>query len=163
MIELAFETGLRVSEISALTCGDLNLQGQRPGIRVERGKGGTRRFVRIRPTFCDQATDYLHWKTRQGESVTAGAAVFPSPQGGHLGVRALQKRFARIMGEAGISGHSLHHCRHTYASELLRASGGNLRLVQKQLGHKKITTTQIYADIFDPDMTAALDQLYTDA
>ena len=42
--------------------------------------------------------------------------------GGHLTVRALQKAFARVCRAAGVTGHSLHHCRHTYASELLRAA-----------------------------------------
>ena len=60
---------------------------------------------------------------------------------------------------AEVEGHSIHHCRHTFASELLRASG-NLRLVQKQLGHSKITTTQVYADVFDSEMDEAIERIY---
>lgn len=75
-------------------------------------------------------------------------------------VRALQKIFTRVCEAVGIKGHSIHHCRHTYGSELLAASGGNLRLVQKQLGHSKITTTQVYADVFDGEMDAAVEGMY---
>lgn len=52
-----------------------------------------------------------------------------------------------------VAGHSVRHCRHTCAGELLHANGGNLQLVQKRLGHAKITTTPIYADVFDPEWT----------
>jgi site-specific recombinase XerC len=41
--------------------------------------------------------------------------------------------------------------RHTHATFLYKASGNNLRLVQKQLGHSKVTTTQIYADAMDAE------------
>ena len=75
-------------------------------------------------------------------------------------VRALQKAFERVCEGAGVTNHSVHHCRHTYASELLRSSGANLRLVQKQLGHSKITTTQVYADVFDEEMDKAVENLY---
>jgi len=79
---------------------------------------------------------------------------------GHLSRRTIQRVFERLARRAGISGHSFHHLRHTYASHLYRASNYNLRLVQKQLGHASIRTTQIYADVFDEDLKNALERLY---
>ena len=48
-----------------------------------------------------------------------------------------------------------------HACELYRASGYNLRLVQKQLGHASIRTTEVYADVVDADMQRALERLYS--
>jgi len=56
--------------------------------------------------------------------------------------------------------YSIHCCRHTYACELYRASGYNLRLVQKQLGHSNSRITEVYADIFHPDTEKSLEKLY---
>jgi len=80
--------------------------------------------------------------------------------GGHLARRTIQRVFERVAGRAGISGHSFHHLRHTYASHLYRAGGYNLRMVQKQLGHSSIKTTQVYADVFDEDLNQAVEKLY---
>jgi len=78
----------------------------------------------------------------------------------HISRRTVQRVFERIAKKAGITGHSFHHLRHTYASHLYRASNYNLRLVQKQLGHSSIKTTQVYADVFDEDLNQALAKLY---
>ena len=43
----------------------------------------------------------------------------------------------------------------------VKASGYNLRLVQKQLGHSSIRTTEVYADVMEPDTQKALEKLYT--
>jgi site-specific recombinase XerD len=76
--------------------------------------------------------------------------------------RAIEKAFKRTAARAGLSSHySIHGLRHTYACELYRASGYNLRLVQKQLGHSHIGTTQVYADVVEPDMQRALQKLYS--
>lgn len=71
--------------------------------------------------------------------------------------RALQKAFKRAARRAGLSErYSVHSLRHTYATHLLRASGYNLRLVQRQLGHSRITTTQVYADVLAEDARKAM-------
>ena len=75
--------------------------------------------------------------------------------------RAMQKVFKRCAKRAQLnSGYSIHAARHTYACFLLKASDWNLRLVQKQLGHARISTTQVYADVMMPDVKKALDRLY---
>ena len=57
---------------------------------------------------------------------------------------------------------SIHSLRHTYAVRLYKASGYNLRLVQKHLGHSSVTTTQVYADVLDADVDQALANLDLD-
>ena len=52
-----------------------------------------------------------------------------------------------------------HTLRHTYATRLYKSSNNNLRLVQRQLGHVSVATTQVYADIMDEDVDKALEKL----
>jgi site-specific recombinase XerD len=67
------------------------------------------------------------------------------------------KKLARL---AGISKHhSIHSLRNTYTTNLYRASGYNLRLVQKQLGHSNITTTTVYSDVISKDLEDAVEKL----
>jgi integrase/recombinase XerC len=105
---------------------------------------------------------YLLWKQTIGEPTGLGdPLLLSSNTGGHMTTRALEKAFKRTAARAGLPSHYSIHClRHTYACELYRASGYNLRLVQKQLGHAHIATTQVYADVVEPDMQRALQRLY---
>lgn len=161
LVELAFQTGLRVGEMADICCGDFYVDAHRPGVAVRNGKGDKRRYVRISQSFCTSIRQFMQWKVEAGEPIQRDSPVFASPShDGSVTVRALQKRFARILDELDIVGHSLHHCRHTYATALNHSSGGNLRLVQKQLGHSKITTTQVYANVYDTSAQAAVDKLY---
>ncbi|MCC6574389.1 MAG: tyrosine-type recombinase/integrase [Planctomycetes bacterium] len=160
VVELGLESGLRVGEMAALQCKDLLVELDRPAMFVRRGKGGKPRMVYVRRKFAEAVREFLTAKTGFGEPVNPDAPVFLSPRGGHLTSRALEKAYDRVRFPAGLDAHNPHHLRHTYASELYRASGGNLRLVQKQLGHARITTTQVYADVFDPDVDAAVSGLY---
>jgi len=162
LVTLAFQTGLRVSELAALRCGDLYSDGQRPGVLVQNGKGGKARFVRINRYCCKAIRQFLKWKDFSGEPTESVSPVFKSPyRDAPLTVRALQKRFTKLLNAVQIEGKSIHSCRHTFATELLRCGNGNLRLVQKQLGHSNIQTTTVYADLLDTTLQAALEQLYT--
>lgn len=58
------------------------------------------------------------------------------------------------------TGHSVHHCGHTYASHAYKASDRDLRLVQRQLGHSSVRTTEVYAHVFDRDVDSAAERLY---
>jgi len=161
VLEIAFETGLRVSEIAALQCGDLELNADGGNLLVRRGKGGKSRTVMFGKTHAKSLAQYLDWKLRRGELVEDRAPLLPSGRTGRpLTSRALQKMFARVAKAAGVEGHSIHHLRHTYATFLLRASGGNLRLVQKQLGHSAVTVTQVYADVMQDETMKAVSRLY---
>jgi len=55
--------------------------------------------------------------------------------------------------------YATHSCRHTYATHLYRASGGDLEVVQEQLGHANVKTTTIYAKITKEDKLRAANAL----
>lgn len=162
IIHLGLATGLRVMEIADLNCGDLNLEDAVPSLIVRNGKGKRRRRVFFNNLFRKRCIEYLAWKESIGESIGFDEPLFlSSSTGGHLTTRAIQKVFKHCARRAGLPArYSIHCLRHTYACFLLKASQWNLRLVQKQLGHSKITTTQVYADVMMPEIKKALDRLY---
>ena len=162
LICVATETGLRVQELSDLSCGDLQESGDWRVEVVRNGKGGKARVVSVRKVFMQQAREYIAWKELHGERVEKDAPLFTS-SGKRICKRALQKSFERSMAKAGIErpqGIGIHSLRHTYASFLLKASKFNLSLVQKQLGHASVKTTEVYAHLFDAEVQKAVGRLY---
>ena len=160
VIDLALATGLRVSEIANLCCGDIWVDDGRASLIVRNGKCGKQRIVKFGDDFKEHLAEYLDWKQKNGEECSMDAPlILSSNTREKMTTRGLQKVFERNARRAGIQGHSIHCLRHTYATFLLRASG-NLRLVQKQLGHSSITVTEVYADVVNCDLDKALARLY---
>ena len=161
IVNLGLSTGLRVMEIASLKCGDLDLESKVPCLLVRNGKGKKKRRIFFNDNFRKCCKEYLAWKQDIGESIESDQPLLLSTRtGGHLTRRAIQKAFKRIANKANLpSYYSIHCLRHTYACLLLKASNWNLRLVQKQLGHSKITTTQVYADVMLPEIRKALNRL----
>lgn len=160
MIDTALSAGLRVSELAALQVGDLAVGHGQAEILVRNGKGGKTRLVKIGPDLKAHLREFLAWKAALGEPLAQDAPLFASERARAYTTRGIQKRFEKACQDAGVARRGVHACRHTYASELYRASGYNLRLVQKQLGHASITVTQVYADTFAPEVEAAVRALY---
>ena len=165
IVDLALSTGLRVAEISDLKCKDIFLRDRFCALLVRNGKGGKKRLVRFNGAFRKHYEEYILWKQSIGEPTSLSDPLFLSSNTkGHMTTRAIEKAFKRTAARAGLpSRYSIHCLRHTYACELYKASGYNLRLVQKQLGHSHIGTTQVYADVVEPDMQRALERLYNPA
>lgn len=160
--EIALQTGLRVSELAALAWGDLIEREGGGSVLVRRGKGGKSRLVKFGRDLTQSLARYRAWKRGRGEPTGPSDPLFLSPcRRAPLSKRAIQKMFARAQRLAGLAPRRFHALRHTYASQLYRASGHNLRMVQKQLGHASIRTTQIYADVLDEETEQAVDQLYS--
>jgi site-specific recombinase XerD len=161
ILHVALDSGLRVSEICDLLVGDLLLDPGRASLIVRDGKGHKKRGVRLGEALRRHLSEFLRWKARNGESIDPEAPLFLSARTGdaltRTAVYRLFKQYARAVGIP--SRYSIHSCRHTYASLLYRASEFNLRLVQKQLGHRSIQTTQVYADVLDEDTATAVNRL----
>lgn len=144
MLSIAYAAGLRVSEITALRTGDLDL---RRGIVSAYGKGSKRRLVPIGEVALTHLEAYLAAKRDQTAAPAPSAVVFRSPRGGALTRQGFWKivgRYARI---AGLSGRvHPHRIRHSFATHLL-AGGADLRSVQTLLGHAHVVTTEIYTHV----------------
>ena len=162
IVDLGLATGLRVMEMAALNCGDLFLENAVPSLVVRNGKGGKKRVVFFNAAFKNHCKEYLEWKTSVGESIEPDQPLLlSSNKKVYMTTRAIQKAFKRCANRAGISArYSIHSLRHTHACFLLKASDWNTRLVQKQLGHTRLETTEIYANVMMPDIKNTLEKLY---
>jgi site-specific recombinase XerD len=162
LFELAINTGLRVQEMVDLDCGDFTIEDDRFFVDVKCGKGGKQRIVRFGQAFKKVVNEFFKWKKSYGEKVGEDEPVFPSRSNSRITTRALQKAFKRCLKKAQIpeNKYSIHCLRHTYASHLYKGSRYNLRLVQRQLGHHSMKTTEVYARVLDPDLDRAVENLF---
>ena len=156
LIDLALYTGLRVSEISALKIGDINLEESDPFLIVRNGKGGRKRTVYFDDKLAKHLKSFISYKRKTlKHSINEDAPLFMGNTGKHSTALTLQLSWKKAIETAGLpSRYSIHKARHTYATFLLHDTG-NLRYVQQQLGHSDIAMTSLYADIL-PEMNGKL-------
>jgi integrase/recombinase XerD len=147
MVELAYASGLRISELTALPLAAL---ARDPAYLIVKGKGGKERLAPLNDTARAAVKAYLEARPvflPKGDK--ANPWLFPSR--GKAG-RLTPRRFAQVLDEAaadaGIDPErvSPHVLRHAFATHLLEG-GADLRVVQKLLGHADIATTQIYTHV----------------
>ena len=136
LLEVLYGTGLRVSELAAMTVGDLD---EATFVRV-RGKGNKDRAIPV-GTQAREATERY---------VAVGRPALVGPQGGDalwIGVRGgrLSPRGIRHIVQQRL-GTFPHALRHSYATHLLEG-GADLRSVQDLLGHSELATTQLYTAV----------------
>jgi len=143
LLVLAVQTGLRVSELTALTVADLHL-GDSPHARCL-GKG---RKQRVTPLTSQTVAVLRTWMCERSGAATD--PVFPTRQGHSLSVDAIQWGLAKHVAFAAprcpsLSGKhvSPHVLRHTCAMNLLRA-GVDIATIALWLGHSDIRATQTY-------------------
>jgi len=160
ILHVALDTGLRVSEICDLKVRDIILDRDHASVIVRDGKGGKKRGVRMGSALRQHLLGFIEGKETIGEPVSGRSPLFVSSRKGALTRTAVYRIFRKYADAVDIPKRfSIHSCRHTYASLLYRASDFNLRLVQKQLGHRSIQTTQIYADVLNEDAILAVENL----
>ncbi|MFZ5719382.1 MAG: site-specific tyrosine recombinase XerD [Pseudomonadota bacterium] len=147
MVELAYASGLRISELTALPLAAL---GRDPAYLIVKGKGGKERLAPLNETARAAVKAYLDVRPQflpKGDK--ANPWLFPSR--GKAG-RLTPRRFAQVLDEAAADAGidpdrvSPHVLRHAFATHLLEG-GADLRVVQKLLGHADIATTQVYTHV----------------
>lgn len=128
IIRLIYATGVRVSELCGITLSDIDFDDYT--IRVL-GKGGKIRTVFVDEETLDEIDRFIGGRI--------DGPLFVGQMGHAMSPRTVQHMFKQRAPE-GITPHKI---RHSYASELYRRSK-NLRVVQENLGHSSIQTTEIY-------------------
>jgi site-specific recombinase XerD len=143
MLVLAIQTGLRVSELTGLTCGDVHL-GTGPHVRCL-GKG---RKQRCTPLTTEVVHMLRSWLDERGAA--PGDPLFPTSRGRRLSTDAVALMIARHRSTAATSCPTLatknltpHVLRHTADKRLLHA-GVEPSTIALWLGHEQAETTQIY-------------------
>jgi len=138
--------GLRACECLELQGQDLDLPAQR--LRVRQGKGDRDRTVYLTDLACQALTHYL-----QLAPGAASAPLLRKADGTSLSHPWLHRHLHALGEAAGVPQLCPHRLRHTYATRLLNA-GMPITSVQKLLGHAYLSTTQIYARVYDVTVEA---------
>ncbi len=144
VLELLYATGMRVSELTGLSLGDMDLE---LGSCLVFGKGGKERLVPVGAVALGVVRRYLDSLRPRLDRGRAAGAFFLNQRGSRLSRMSIWTIVRRAAGRAGIDrGISPHTLRHSCATHLLEG-GADLAAVQELLGHADISTTQIYTHL----------------
>ncbi len=153
IFELIYSCGLRVSELTGLDVGSLDLIERQ--VRVF-GKGGKERLLPIGRPACAALQAYL----QERGLPTASQPLFLNQRGGRLTARSVQRnlkqRLLRLNLPTDVTPHAL---RHSFATHLLDA-GADLRVIQELLGHASLSTTQKYTKVSFTHLTEVYDRTH---
>jgi integrase/recombinase XerC len=153
LLELAYSSGLRLSELVGLNRGDVDANA---GLVRVRGKGRRERIVPVGEGALRAVAAVLEARAgaRRDEPVFAG------PRGTRLSGRTVQRvvkrRLADVARGLGVTPHAL---RHSFASHMLDR-GADLRAIQEMLGHRSLATTQVYTHVSRSRLLAAYEQAH---
>jgi integrase/recombinase XerC len=141
MLEILYSTGMRVSELVGMDLEDIDPVGE--VVRV-RGKGRRERLAPLGSYAINSLNRYLEIRAAEGVSTPA---VFVNRHGDRLNVRSVRRKLAKYLAMAGLDpAVSPHTLRHSFATHMLER-GADLRAVQELLGHRSLSTTQIYTHV----------------
>ena len=142
MFELFYSSGLRLSELTGLARGDVDLQDGT--VRVT-GKGNKTRVVPVGDFALRAIESWL--SARAAIARPEQQAMFVDAKSRRVSPRTVQRRLDTWAIRQGMSQHvHPHMLRHSFASHVLQSSG-DLRAVQEMLGHASISTTQVYTHL----------------
>lgn len=171
LVDLALTTGLRVSELAALNIEDVDTKRGLSIVRFKRKKrqGETDKQYRKRngesmaigKDLLNHLQEFIKWTGRSGGPLFVSTKPSKNSDDGRMTPQGLQRIWKAAIKRAGLPIKlSIHSARHSMAVHLLKKTG-NLRQVQKQLGHASpATTANMYADISFEDMQAGVEGLY---
>ncbi len=145
ILETIYSAGLRVSECVQLNIDDVNLDDQ---VLLIRGKGKKERLAFLGPATTKLIQEWLEERNKLLKLKNKNAdAVFINKFGTRLTTRSVGRLLAKYLRQLGMSGQaSPHTLRHSFATHLLDR-GAEIRSVQELLGHRSLTTTQIYTHL----------------
>jgi integrase/recombinase XerC len=140
ILEMLYSCGLRVSELTGLAIGDLDLSG---GMVRVLGKGGKERIVPVGSRAIEAVRTYLEERGVPGGS----APLFLNTRGQRINRRSVARIVdAHVLRIAAFKRISPHILRHTFATHMLEG-GADLRAIQELLGHASLSTTQKYTHV----------------
>ena len=144
ILELAYSSGLRVSELVELPYEQINLSA---GLVQVTGKGNKERIVPVGEEAIDWLEKYLRNSRPSLVKQKWVGTLFVSRIGRPMTRQTLWHRIKNLAAEAGIVMNlSPHSLRHAFATHLVN-HGADLRTVQLLLGHADLSTTQIYTHV----------------
>lgn len=153
IVELFYGSGLRVSELTALNVGSLDLREKL--VRVV-GKGRKERILPIGRNAHEALVAYLDARRAPGDD----APLFLNARGGRLTPRSVQRNLkTRLLKARIVKDISPHALRHSFATHLLDG-GADLRAIQELLGHASLSTTQKYTRVSVDHLLSVYDKAH---
>jgi site-specific recombinase XerD len=141
---LMFATGMRVSELAALRLGDIDLATG--NIRIV-GKGNRERYVFLPDD--DVAVEIRGYVEQLRRTASRDERLLVNARGRPATAECLRTRIVSLGQRAKLARRvTPHMLRHSAATSLLEA-GVDMRFVQRLLGHRSITTTELYTHVSD--------------
>jgi len=163
MLELLYASGMRISELISLKLSHLQIQNNhiRPYIMIT-GKGDKERIIAINQKAIDALKAYLALR-KEFTKLKTDPWLFPSKQSkqGHM----TRQYFAKLLKKIAITANvtpkfvSPHKVRHSFATHLLN-NGADLRVIQELLGHKNVSTTQIYTHVANEKLKSTVENFH---
>jgi len=143
ILELIYGSGLRVSELVNLKIDDINFKQKFMRIK---GKGNRERIAFLNEVALKRINEYLPERAKNKKS-SHSPFLFLNKSGSKLSRQFIWKIVKKYVSLAGLDKNvKPHTLRHSFATHLLE-SGLDLRIVQELLGHKNLSTTEIYTHI----------------
>ncbi len=158
ILQVLLQTGIRLSELTALTLDDLDLPPERKGGKAEGGslrvrrKGGDEKLLALNSKATEAIRAYLKVRPQ-----SEARSVFLARSGEPLTNRAIQKMFKQVATRAGVKWSHVHNLRATHVTYHL-AHGTNIVEVQKNTGHRNLKTLQKYAGVVDQYYREAMER-----
>lgn len=142
---VAYGAGLRVSEVVALKVGDID--SQRMILRIEQGKGSKDRYAMLSPVLLERLRAWWKFARAQGKMLDGGWLFTGLDPIDSLSTRQLNRAIHAAAAAAQIDKRvTMHTLRHSFATHLLEQKV-DIRVIQVLLGHKKLNTTALYAQV----------------
>ena len=142
VIELLFATGIRISELCALSAGNVNLYDRTILIY---GKGSKERRIQIGSDAVAQILE--RYQCDFQSEIQSSGHFFANQNGRELSDQAVRRMINKYTSLAAIDLHITPHMfRHTFATSLLEADV-DIRYIQEMLGHSSINITEIYTHV----------------
>jgi len=142
IVELFYNTGMRVSELSAIKINNLNIAGQT--IKVL-GKRNKERIIPFVPSLSTQIENYLEARSKfLKETENQNDLLFINLKGKTLSRFAIYSMIKLKLGSVtSLEKRSPHVLRHTFATHMLD-NGADINAIKEILGHSSLAATQVY-------------------
>jgi len=158
VISIFYSTGCRISEIATAKIENLDLAG---GNLKVMGKGSVERYVFLTSESREFIREYF--KVIGGGRRILEGPLFLNKNGKGISVRGIYNLIMKRAASAGLS-HKItpHTLRHSFATEMLN-QGADIRAVQEMLGHKSLSTTQVYTHTTKERLKRVYDEFHPHA
>jgi site-specific recombinase XerD len=180
IIQVLLQTGIRLSECSALTFADITFSERSGMLRVHKGKGNKVRSVPLNASARTAIAVYVAprfsiekpllkavaAKWPRPKSAEASAPLWLSQKGGKLSTSAMGQMIAELVKEAGDlvpQDTSAHTLRHTFARNYLAQYTDDLVGLATLLGHSSLNTTRLYSQPSLQQLARRVEQLKSNA